>query len=160
MQLKKNYSAREVARLTGLTARQLEWWDESGLVASSVAPRRTEAGGYTERRYSPLELIELMVLADLRRHGLTVGRIRLLLNTLRERFGVRLFETIGEGGKLTLLTDGDDVYGRTPHGEVFNLLKDPDQPLLVVGDEPKLRELTARARKKKAAGRRAARVNQ
>jgi hypothetical protein len=106
-----------------------------------------------------MDLIELMVLADLRRRGLTLGRIRQLLHTLRDRFGVRLFETIGEGGKLTLLTDGDEVYGRTPRGEVFNLLKDPDQPLLVVGDEPKLRELTARARRKKTA-RRTARVNQ
>ncbi len=149
MELKKSYSAREVAGLTGLTARQLEWWHEKGLVTPTVSPRRTEAGGYTERRYSPLELIELMVLADLRRHGLTVGKIRLLLATLRERFGVRLFETIGEGGKLTLLTDGRDVYGRTPQGDVINLLKAPDQPLLVVGSERKLRELTARARKKK-----------
>jgi DNA-binding transcriptional MerR regulator len=160
MELKKSYSSREVAALTGLTARQLQWWDESRLLTPSVAPRRTEAGGYTERRYSPLELLELMVLADLRRRGLTVGRIRLLLDILRERFGVRLFETIGEGGKLTLLTDGRDVYGRTPHGEVFNLLKDPDQPLLVVGSEPKLRQLTARARKKKPSGRKGNRVTQ
>lgn len=160
MELKKSYSAREVAALTGLTARQLEWWNESRLLTSSVAPRRTEAGGYTERRYSPVELIELMVLADLRRHGLTVGRIRQLLNTLRDRFGVRLFETIGEGGRLTLLTDGQEVYGRTPGGELFNLLKDPDQPLLVVGDEPGLRELTARARRKKSRGRRRARASQ
>ena len=159
MELKKSYTAREVAALTGLTARQLQWWDEVRVVTPIVAPRRTEAGGYTERRYSPVELIELMVLADLRRHGLTLGRIRLLLNTLRDRFGVRLFETIGEGGRLTLLTDGEEVYGRTAHGELFNLLKAPDQPLLVVGNEPKLRELTARARRKKPAGRRASRVS-
>ena len=159
MELKKSYTAREVAALTGLTARQLQWWDEVRVVTPIVAPRRTEAGGYTERRYSPVELIELMVLADLRRHGLTLGRIRLLLNTLRDRFGVRLFETIGEGGRLTLLTDGEEVYGRTAHGELFNLLKAPDQPLLVVGNEPKLRELTARARRKKPSGRRASRLS-
>lgn len=149
MQLKRDYSAREVAALTGLTARQLQWWDSSRLVPPAVAPRRTEAGGYTERRYSPLELIELMVLADLLRHGLTVGKIRRLLATLRERFGVRLFETIGEGGKLTLLTDGHAVYGRTPRGDLYDLLKAPDQPLLVVGDGPRLRQLTAKARKRK-----------
>jgi DNA-binding transcriptional MerR regulator len=159
MQLKRSYSAREVAALTGLTARQLQWWAEIRLIIPTASSRRTEAGGYTERRYSPLELIELMVLADLRRHGVTVGRIRQLLTTLRDRFGVRLFETIGEGGKLTLLTDGQEVYGRTPAGELFNLLRAPDQPLLVVGNEPRLRELTARARKKKAAGRKAEKNN-
>ncbi|HSL21117.1 MAG TPA: MerR family transcriptional regulator [Vicinamibacterales bacterium] len=157
MELKKNYSAREVAALTGLTARQLQWWDASGLLSPTVAPRRTEAGGYTERRYSPVELIELMVLADLRRHGLSVRSIRRLLATLRDRFDARLFDTIGDGGALTLLTDGSDVYGRTRTGELFNLLKAPDQPLLEVGAEPKLRQLRARAkrRRRRAAARRA-----
>lgn len=149
MELKRSYSAREVASLTGLTARQLQWWDESRLLTPTIAPRRTEAGGYTERRYSPLELMELMALADLRRRGVTVGKIRKLLAILRDQFGVRLFETIGEGGKLTLLTDGIDIYGRSPHGELFNLLKAPEQPLLVIGDGPKLRALTARARKRR-----------
>jgi hypothetical protein len=93
--------------------------------------------------------MELMALADLRRHGVTVGRIRKLLAILRDRFGVRLFETIGEGGKLTLLTDGTEVYGRSPRGDLFNLLKAPEQPLLVVGEGPRLRALTARARGKK-----------
>lgn len=152
MQLKRDYSAREVASLTGLSARQLQWWDATGLLLSTVASRRTAAGGYTERRYSPLELMELLVLADLRRHGLSVARIRQLLATLRDRFGVRLFETIGEGGRLTLLTDGTDVYGRTPGGEVFNLLRAPDQPLLVIGDEPTLRALTAKARRRRKKG--------
>ena len=30
---------------------------------------KTEAGGFTERRYTPIDLLELMVLADLRRKG-------------------------------------------------------------------------------------------
>lgn len=146
MQLKNTYSAREVAGLTGLTARQLQWWDERRLFASAVAPKRTAAGGFTERRYTPVDLLELMVLADLRRHGVSVRRIRQLLETLRNRFGVRLFDAIGGAGPLTLLTDGKEIYARTASGDFFNVLRDPAQPLLVLGDEPPLRELTARAR--------------
>ena len=63
--LKKNYSSREVASITGLSARQLQWWDSRKLIKPSVASHRTEAGGYTERRYSPVDLFELVVLADL-----------------------------------------------------------------------------------------------
>ncbi len=144
MQLKNSYSSREVAALTGLSARQLQWWDDRRLFQSAVAPKPTAAGGFTERRYTPVDLLELMVLADLRRQGMTVSRIRLLLDTLRSRFGVRLFEAIGGAGALTLLTDGRDVYARTSHGEFFNLLRDPAQPLLVVGSEPSMRELTAK----------------
>ena len=146
MQLKNTYSAREVATITRLTARQLQWWDAHRVFASAIAPRRTAAGGFTERRYTPVDLLELMVLADLRRQGMSISRIRLLLDTLRQRFGVRLFDAVGGAGPLTLLTDGRDIYARTTRGEFFNLLKDPAQPLLVIGDELPLKALTAKAR--------------
>ena len=153
-ELKNSYSAREVASMTGLTARQLQWWDTHRLFASHVAPRRTERGGYTERRYTPVDLLELLVLAELRRQGLSVSQLRTLLETLRRQFGVRLFETIGGSGPVTLMTDGHDVYGRTVSGELFNLLKNPLQPLLMIGGAGDLRELSARAarsrRRKKA----------
>ena len=155
MQLKNTYSAREVAALTGLSARQLQWWDARRLFTSAVASRKTAAGGFTERRYTPVDLLELMVLADLRRQGLSVGRIRLLLETLREKFGIRLFEAVGGAGSVTLLTDGREIFARTATGEFVNLLRAPDQPMLVVGDIPMLKELTARTRplrKKKKAG--------
>lgn len=157
MRLKKFYSAREVARLTGLTARQLQYWDARRLVPPAVAPHRTPAGGFTERRYTPVELIELMVLADLKRHGVPAARLRQLVETLRRRFGVRLFEAIGSGGPVTLLTDGRDVYARTAGGAFYNLFKDPDQPLLVVGGEGTLKELTARARRVRRRRRQASR---
>jgi DNA-binding transcriptional MerR regulator len=154
VQLKNTYSAREVAALTGLSARQLQWWDARRLFASAVASKRTAAGGFTERRYTPVDLLELIVLADLRRQGLSVGRIRLLLETLRDKFGIRLFEAIGGAGTITLLTDGQEIYARTAEGEFINVLRAPDQPMLVVGDLPVLKELTAktRATKKKGKG--------
>ena len=145
MELKNTYSSREVAAMTGLTARQLQWWDAKRLFASHIASRRTDRGGYTERRYTPVDLLELLVLADLRRQGFSVADLRRLLDTLRDLFRVRLFETIGGGGPLTLMTDGRDVYGRTANGDLFNLLRDPQQPLLMLVDVPDLRELTPRA---------------
>ena len=102
MQLKNTYSAREVAAMTGLSARQLQWWDARRVFAPAIASRPTAAGGFTERRYTPVDLLELMVLAELRRQGMSMGRIRLLLETLRERFGVRLFDAVGGAGPLTL----------------------------------------------------------
>jgi DNA-binding transcriptional MerR regulator len=148
VELKKTYSSREVAGLTGLTARQLQWWDERRLLRPAIPPRRTEAGGFTERRYSPVDLFELLVLADLRRNGLSVAKMRLLVETLRKRFGIRLFDAIGGGGAITLLTDGVDVYARTDNGQFFNLLRAPSQPLLVVGNEGTLKELKLRMRSK------------
>ena len=146
MRLKRTYSSREVAALTGLTARQLQVWDSTGLVASAIPSHRTPAGGYTERRYTPLDLFELLVLADLRRRGFTVHQLHQMLGVLKDQFGVRLFDATGGGGPVQLLTDGRAVYARTARGDFFNLLKTPSQPLLVVGDEGLLKDLSASLR--------------
>jgi len=154
MRLKKTYSSREVAALTGLTARQLQVWDAGGLLSPAVPSHRTEAGGYTERRYTPIELFELLVLADLRRRGFSVHQLHELLRILKEHFGHRLFEATGGGGTVQLLTDGREIYARTASGAFFNLLKTPAQPLLVVGDEGLLRDLGASIRPKRKRKRR------
>jgi DNA-binding transcriptional MerR regulator len=148
MRLKKHYTSREVAGLTGLTARQLQWWDTRRLFKPAVAPHRTQAGGFTERRYTPLDVLELQVLADLRRRGFSVPRLRRLLSTLREVFGIRLVEAIGEDGPMTLFIAGDQLYARTQDGRLFNM-DHPAQPLLMVGEEPQIRPLTARERKRR-----------
>ena len=150
MKLKQSYSAREVAAFSGLTARQLQWWDQRRLFEASVAARPTAAGGFTERRYSPVDLYELLALANLRRKGFTVQNIRTLLRALREQFGMRLFDALGEDCAVTLLTDGREIYARTKKGEFFNLLHAPGQPLLVVGGEAELKGLSARVRAKRA----------
>ena len=150
MKLKKFYSSREVASLTGLTARQLQWWDTRRLFKPAIAPHRTEAGGFTERRYTPMDVLELQVLADLRRRGFSIPRLRHLLTALHDVFHVRLYEAIGDGGPMTLYLNGDQLYARTVDGRLFNL-KEPSQPLLMVGEELPLRPLTARERRKRPA---------
>src|SRR5712671_4175163 len=132
MRLKRTYSSREVAAMTGLTARQLQLWDAGGLLSPTVPSHKTDAGGYTERRYTPIELFELLVLADLRRRGFSVHQLHTLLNVLEDRFATRLFDATGGGGPVQLLTDGKEIYARTMRGDFYNLLRAPSQPLLVV----------------------------
>jgi DNA-binding transcriptional MerR regulator len=146
MKLKRTYSSREVAALTGLTARQLQLWDSGGLLSPAIPSHRTEAGGYTERRYSPIELFELLVLADLRRRGFRIQQLHAILTALADHFGIRLFDATGGGGAVQLLTDGQEIYARTLRGQFFNLLKSPSQPLLAIGDEKRLRELSSSLR--------------
>ena len=141
--------------MTGLTARQLQLWDASGLLTSTVPSHKTVAGGYTERRYTPIELFELMVLADLRHRGFTVHQLHEIVRILKQQFGHRLFDATGGGGSVQLLTDGREIYARTENGSFFNLLKTPAQPLLVIGDEGLLKELSGKVRvRRKTKGRR------
>src|SRR5258707_3068645 len=143
MRLKKTYSSREVAALTGLSARQLQLWDAGGLLSPTIPSHKTDAGGYTERRYTPIELFELLVLADLRRRGFSIQQLHQILRVLQEQFGERLYEATGGGGAVQLLTDGKEVYARTAGGAFLNLLKAPGQPMLVIGNEGLLKELSS-----------------
>ena len=52
---------------------------------------------------------------------------------------------------MTLLIGGDQLYARGADGRVFNL-DDPEQPLLMVGEELPLRQVTARARPRRTSG--------
>jgi DNA-binding transcriptional MerR regulator len=149
MRLKRTYSSREVAALTGLSARRLQLWAAGGLLSPAIPSHRTAAGGYTERRYTPIELFELLVLADLRGRGFTVQQLHEILQALADQFKVRLFDATGGGGPVQLLTDGQEIYARTDRGQFFNLLKTPGQPLLAIGDEGLLKELKGKVRRKK-----------
>ena len=113
MRLKRTYSSREVAALTGLTARQLQLWDAGGLLSPTIPSHRTDAGGYTERRYTPIELFELLVLADLRRRGFTVNQLHQVVRILSEQFGQRLFDAT-ESASLSRNTPyaGRELPGR------------------------------------------------
>ena len=135
--------------MTGLTARQLQLWDAGGLLSPAIPSHRTAAGGYTERRYSPIELFELLVLADLRQRGFSISELHALVRVLKDQFGVRLFEATGGGGGVQLLTDGRGIYARSAGGAFFNLLESPRQPLLVVGDEGLLKELSGKIKPQK-----------
>jgi DNA-binding transcriptional MerR regulator len=133
MRLKTSYSSREVAALTGLTARQLRWWDANGIFTSAIASRKTLSGGFTERRYSPMDVLELLALADLRRRGFAPVQLKQLIATLSTYFRRRLAETLDEMGELRLLTDGKALFLRTRAGHVFDVLVDPYQPLIFDG---------------------------
>jgi DNA-binding transcriptional MerR regulator len=149
MRLKRTYSSREVAALTGLSARQLQLWDAGGLLSPAIPSHPTAAGGYTERRYTPIELFELLVLADLRERGFTISQLHWIVDVLEDQFNASLFEATGGGGQVQLLTDGKTIYARTTRGEFYNLLESPVQPLMVVGDEGLLKELSGKVRAKK-----------
>jgi DNA-binding transcriptional MerR regulator len=157
MRLKNSYSAREVAALTGLSARQLQGWDTSRVFLSAIAPRRTSLGGFTERRYTPVDVLELVALADLRRRGFAPAVLRQLMDTLRDYFRRRLSDTLDDAGEVRLMTDGHGLFLRTRQGHFFDLLADPTQPL-VTGDGLPLHPVTGRGKARRTKSKKLARA--
>jgi len=75
-----SFSTAQTARLTGLSPRQLDYWDREGFVRPSV----TRASGYgSARRYSFEDLVRLRVAAKLRAAGFGLDKIRQCVQTLR-----------------------------------------------------------------------------
>ncbi len=69
------FTSREVSRIAKTSLRQLQWWDERKL----ISPRQE---GH-KRLYHPEQLIEIMVVAELRRKGLTLQKIRWVMRFWR-----------------------------------------------------------------------------
>ena len=85
--------------------------------------------------------------AEVARQGLTVQkRSTSILQVLKDRFKTRLYDSIEGGGAVTLFIDGSNIYARTDAGEMFSILEDAAQPLMMMGEDIKLRQLIARER--------------
>lgn len=122
--MKSEFTSLEAVALTGITARQLQWWDERGI----VVPRKQ---GH-RRVYSAEDVAELAVIAELRRKGFPLQRVRKVVRFLQKELGRRLVETVGEGSEWHLLTDGRRIYLEDSHRQVIDVLKNSRQPLLAV----------------------------
>ena len=139
--------------MTGLTARQLQVWYAGGLLSPTIPSHRTEAGGYTERRYTPIELFELLVLADLRRRGFSVQQLHQILRVLKLQFGQRLFDATGGGGSVHLLTDGRTLYLETSPQQIVDILKNSRQPMFAICLSDTARQVRAVVSGRKRPGR-------
>jgi DNA-binding transcriptional MerR regulator len=133
--MKQSFTSSQVRERTGLTARQLQWWDEQGIVAPARQGHR--------RLYSAKDLAELAILCDLRRRGFSLQRIRKMMALLRHEFGHRLGDLLARGPGLHLLTDGESVFLRDSERGVIDLLRDTQQPLLAICIGPVLERVLA-----------------
>ncbi len=131
---KTGFTSREVEFLTGLTNRNLQYWDEQGAFTPSLsrpAGRRPGKGG--RRIYSALDVLVLQAVAALKRKGMSFQRIRKTLEVLRDEMGIeRPFHAALKGdGRINLLTDGKNFYLCRNDREVVNILKHSGQYLLL-----------------------------
>src|SRR5579859_922687 len=96
--MQDRFTSREVMALTGITARQLQWWDEQGVV-------QPEREGH-RRLYSMEHLTEVAVIFELRRKGFSLQGVRKVMRFLDRELGKGLAEMVSRGSDYHLLTDG------------------------------------------------------
>src|SRR2546428_1857447 len=98
----KTFSSSDVAQIAGVSLRQLQWWDERKVVSPRHEGHR--------RVYFAAEVIEITVIAELRRKGFSLQKIRRVLRFLQREMGKRLAEVLQASSELHLVTDGKSIY--------------------------------------------------
>src|SRR6266850_2762404 len=141
--MKQGYTSNEVMGLTGITARQLQWWDERGVVRPARQGRN--------RFYSMADLAEVTVICELRDKGFSLQRIRRIMRFLQREFGRRLVETVSGASEYHLLTDGTKIYLENSAHEIIDILKSARQPIFTVCLTDAVKRIQADVRQMKKA---------
>jgi len=115
-------SSREVMAFTGISARQLQWWDERGVVKPARVGHR--------RVYSMENVMEMAVICELRRKGFSLQGVRKVMRFLQREFGKGLAEITTRNSDLHLLIDGKHLYLETSARQIVDILKNSHQPIL------------------------------
>lgn len=109
------YRSPQVCTVVGITYRQLDYWDRSGLLGPSM---QVASGSGTQRLYTFQDIVTLRVIKRLKDAGTSLHKIRLAFEQLEEQVGESW-----RGQDITLLSDGTSIYAATSPEEVIDLLQ-------------------------------------
>src|SRR6478752_4498257 len=138
----QGFNSSDVARICGVSLRQLQWWDERNV----VSPRQD---GH-KRIYMAEEVVEISVIAELRRKGFSLQKIRRVLRFLQKDMGKKLNEALAGSADVHLLTDGKTIFLEEAPNRIIDLLKNARQPMFLVCVTDQARRLGAAAERKPA----------
>jgi DNA-binding transcriptional MerR regulator len=133
--MQDRFPSHDVIALTGITARQLQWWDERGVV-------KPERQGH-RRLYSMQNLNEIAVICELRRKGFSLQGVRKVMRFLAHELGKGLAEIVGRNSDVHLLTDGTHLYLETSARQIVDILKNSNQPILGICLSDAVRQVRA-----------------
>ena len=97
--------------------------------------------------YSLQEVIEVSIIAELRRKGFSLQKIRRVLRYLQKEMGKRLGDALQAGSEIHLLTDGKSIYLEDSQQRIIDLLKNARQPMFLVCVTDQVRRLGAALKK-------------
>lgn len=135
----RTFTSTDVARIAAVSLRQLQWWDERKVVSPRHEGHR--------RVYLAEEVVEITMIAELRRKGFSLQKIRRVLRFLQREMGKRLADVLAGGSNLHLLTDGKSIYLEDQQERIIDLLKNARQPMFLVSVSDQVKRLEETPRK-------------
>ena len=135
----RTFSSADVSRLAGVSLRQLQWWDEQKVVSPHHEGHK--------RIYEIEEVVEISVIAELRRKGFSLQKIRRVLRFLQREMGKRLADILNTDSEFHLLTDGKSIFLEDDGQRIIDVLKNAKQPMFLVSVSDQVRRLTVTPKK-------------
>lgn len=105
-------SAKTACQITGLSYRQLDYWDRSHFLKPSLQEAK---GTGSARLYAFVDLIQMRVAKTLREQGISLQKIRQCLTYLKKHAP----EVEKPLAQLRLLTDGESIFVLTKDPKVM-----------------------------------------
>ena len=115
------FNADTVQRLTGISYRQLDYWDTTGLVRPSI---RGAQGKGSRRVYSIQDLVEVRVVSRMLASGVSLPTVRKAVRCLTQHFDsvarpLAQLTLVAEGKRvLVRMEDGPHMLDATAGGQV------------------------------------------
>lgn len=135
--VRSGFSADVARKVVGITYRQLDYWDKTGLIRPSIQKAR---GKGSRRVYSFEDLVELRVVARLVSVGVPLVAVRKATNYLRTHF-TKLARPLAA---LILVASGKTVLVRESSGKTFIDATRGGQVVIGVAVAPIVQDLTAK----------------
>ena len=136
----QGYRGPQVCKIVGITYRQLDHWDRTGLLSPSLATAR---GSGSQRLYSYRDVVVLRIIKQLLDSGVTLQRARKAIDFFRDAVGDDLASAnlvLGASDSV-LARDGEELLDLLRGGQgVFNVvplsgvMTDVDAGILELGE--------------------------
>jgi len=107
----EGFGSRTVATLTGLSPRQIDYWDRSHFIKPSM---KSPSGKGTRRLYDFVDLVQFRVAVSLKAKGISLQKMRRCLSFLKKRGA----ELARPRASLQFITDGETIFVLTTNQKV------------------------------------------
>jgi DNA-binding transcriptional MerR regulator len=128
----RTYTVAELMQISGMTRQQVSYWARLGIVVPSISQQAETSGPGYKSLYAVTDVIEGLIVSELRRSGFSLQAIRKVVDRLKSE-RIELYESAP-----FLLTDGHSVYYAYSDQEVVDLLRAHRQQLLLLSLEEQL----------------------
>lgn len=107
----EGFGTRTVSVLTGLSLRQIDYWDRTHFIKPSM---KSPSGKGTRRLYDFVDLVQFRVAVSLKAKGISLQKMRRCLTFLKKK-GAELTRPLAS---LQFITDGETIFVLTTNQKV------------------------------------------